>query len=368
MSKPWKVGFLVALGVGLLVLAYTLRSVFIPVLVALLLAYVLNPLVTMLERRRVPRLLSIAAVYAVLLGMVALVAFWAVPAAVRQGTAFVQDIFVKENAKIHGLAGRAEPYLKKYLGVGSWKESMALLREKTVGAEADAAKVVGRALAVLFSRLTGGLSGLFTAFSFLALVPVYLFFLLNNLNPWWDRFTRWIPPAYRPRTLGTLGRIHRANMAFFRGQMTLSLIEGVILFVGLEIIGAPYPLLFGLLYAVLSVVPYLGVTTLFTVVELAVLADTGEFGTRFFATVGLFALIQVLESMVLQPMILGKETGLHPIAIILALLAFGQLWGFFGMLIAVPLACTTKILLEDYIGPMFQEVTDEPPAKEASSI
>jgi predicted PurR-regulated permease PerM len=119
-----------------------------------------------------------------------------------------------------------------------------------------------------------------------------------------------------------------------------------------------YSLLFGLLYAVLSIVPYLGVTVMFATVELYVLADTGQFGSAFWLTAGIFALIQVLESAVLQPMILGKETGLHPILIILALLSASQLLGLFGMLLAIPLASTLKILFEDYVRPLFEDVAD----------
>ena len=208
------------------------------------------------------------------------------------------------------------------------------------------------------SFLTGGISTLFSIVSFLILVPVYLFFLLKNLNPWWERLTHWIPRAYRTQTLSTLGRIHRANMSFFRGQIIISFLEGLIIFVGLSLFKVGYPLLFALLYAVASVIPFLGVITMFVGVELFVLADTGQFGMTFWLVAGLFGLIQVLEAAVFQPLILGKETGLHPMVIILALLSAGQLLGLFGVLLAIPLASTMKILFEDYVRPIFEEVAD----------
>jgi predicted PurR-regulated permease PerM len=96
----------------------------------------------------------------------------------------------------------------------------------------------------------------------------------------------------------------------------------------------------------------------FTVTELFVLADTGTIGRTFLLVAGLYAAIQVLEGVLLQPAIMGKETGLHPIGIILALLVCGQLFGVFGMLIAVPIASTAKILFEDYVWPMFSDVAD----------
>src|SRR6185436_15092213 len=100
----------------------------------------------------------------------------------------------------------------------------------------------------------------------------------------------------------------------------------------LTILKVGYPLLFGLLYTVASVIPFLGVVTMFGVVELYVLATFGM-STKFWLVAGLFGLIQVLEAAVFQPLILGKETGLHPIAVILSLLSAGQLLGLFGVLL-----------------------------------
>ena len=358
MSRGWKIAFLAVLLLAVLWLTYTLRAVFLPLLVALLLAYVLNPVLSALERRKVPRRLSIAAVYTVLLGAMTFVAFWAVPRAFGQAGDFVRDTFLGDHPKINRLIAKVEPMLIRSAGPQRAEEILKVARDKIAEIKRDLPAWSGRVFSEVVSFLTGGIATLFTILSFLILVPVYLFFLLKNLNPGWERLTHWIPRAYRSRTLATLGRIHRANMSFFRGQVTISLIEGLIIFLGLSLINVGYPLLFGLLYTVASVIPFLGVTTMFAVVELFVLADTGEFGRTFWLAAGLFGLIQVLEGAVFQPLILGKETGLHPMVVILALLSAGQLLGLFGVLLAIPLASTLKILFEDYVRPMFEEVAD----------
>ncbi len=358
MSHGWKITILSALSLLILGLAYYLRSVFLPFLVALLLAYVLNPAILFLENRKVPRMASIAAVYGVLLGVMAAIAVWAVPAAFGQASDFVKVTFLGEHPKYQQLLAKVEPTLERSLGPGKTAEVMKAVRNRIASFNQEIPDLSGRLLSDGFAYVTGGIASLLSVFTFFALVPVYLFFLLKNLNTWWDSFTHWIPRSYRPQTLSTLGRIHRANMAFFRGQVTICALEGLMVFVGLQIIGVHYPLLFGLMYAVLSLVPYLGVVSMFTTVELFVLADTGQFGTVFWLSACLFALIQVLEAAVFQPLILGKETGLHPMILILALLSFAQLLGLFGMLLAVPLACTAKILLEDYVRPMFEDVAD----------
>ncbi|HVE38448.1 MAG TPA: AI-2E family transporter [Planctomycetota bacterium] len=358
MTRGWKIAFLAVLAIGAIGLAYYLRAVFLPLLVALLLSYVLNPVLGWLERRKVPRKASIAGVYLLLLGAMAFVALVAVPGAFGQATDFIRDTFLGENPKINRLIAKAEPMLVRTAGPERAQEIIKLARERVAELTHELPQVSGRIFSEVLSFLTGGIATLFSMLSFLILVPVYLFFLLKNLNPWWERLTHYIPRAYRGQTLSTLGRIHRANMSFFRGQITISLLEGLIIFVGLSLIHVGYPLLFGLLYTVASVIPFLGVITMFAGVELFVLADTGQFGTTFWMVAGLFGLIQALEALVFQPLILGKETGLHPMVIILALLSAGQLLGLFGVLLAIPLASTLKILFEDYVRPMFEEVAD----------
>ncbi|HEV3027569.1 MAG TPA: AI-2E family transporter [Planctomycetota bacterium] len=358
MSRGWKIAVLSGFSLIILASAYHLRSVFLPFLVALLAAYVLNPAIVFLESRRIPRMASIAGVYVVLIGLAAAVAVWAVPAAFGQASDFVKVSFLGERPKYQQLLARVEPTLERTLGPDKTAEVLKAVRDRVASFRQDLPGLSGRLLSEGLSYVTGGIASLLAVFSFFALVPVYLFFLLKNLHPWWESFTHWIPRAYRPQTLATLGRIHRANMSFFRGQITICLIEGLIIFVGLGVIGVHYPLLFGLLYAVLSIIPYLGVTTMLATVELFVLADTGKFGSVFWLSAGLFGLIQVLEASVFQPLILGKGTGLHPMIIILALLSAGQCLGLFGMLLAIPLASTVKILFQDYIRPMFEDVAD----------
>ncbi|HVR84908.1 MAG TPA: AI-2E family transporter [Planctomycetota bacterium] len=358
MSRAWKIAILSGLALVILAAAYHLRSVFLPFLVALLTAYVLNPAIVFLESRQIPRMASIAGVYVVLIGLAAAVAVWAVPAAFGQASDFVKVSFLGERPKYQQLLARVEPTLERTLGPEKTAEVLKSVRDRVAAFKQELPGLSGRLLSESLSYVTGGIASLLAVFAFFALFPVYLFFLLKNLHPWWESFTHWIPRAYRPQTLATLGRIHRANMSFFRGQLTICLIEGVIIFVGLGAIGVHYPLLFGLLYAILSIIPYLGVMTMLAAVELFVLADTGRFGSMFWLSAGLFGLIQVVEASVLQPLILGKGTGLHPIIIILALLSAGQCLGLFGMLLAIPLASTLKILFQDYIQPMFEEVAD----------
>lgn len=358
MSRSWKTAFLVVLAVATIFFAYFLRTVFMPLVVALLVAYILNPIITRLEAKKVPRMVSIAGVYLVLIAILAGIFVWVLPATLGQLKEFIRDTFTAENAKAQRVVLWGDRQLKDWLGAENWDKAVQNLRERMKGHEGELAQAGGAIVAWVVSFMTSSIGGFVAVFSFVALVPVYLFFVLKNMNAWWEKLTRIIPRSYRDQALHTLGRIHRANSAFFRGQITISLIEGTIVFVALTLFGVKFPLLFGGLYALMSVIPFLGVVIGFTVTELFVLADTGTFGQTFLLVAGLFAAIQVLEGVLLQPAIMGKETGLHPIGIILGLLVCGQLFGIFGMLIAVPIISITKILFEDYVWPMFSEVAD----------
>ncbi len=372
MSRSWKVVFLVTLALAAIVSAYILRAVFMPLVVALLLAYILNPVITGLEKRKVPRLASTLGVYLVLAVALAGLFVWAIPSGLRQAKDFIHDTFTAENAKAQRVIVWGDRQLKDWLGAENWDHAVKNLREKMKGHEGEVAQAGGAMVAWVVSFMTSSIGGFVAVFSFVAMVPVYLFFLLMNMNPWWEKVKHVIPRSYRDRALTTLARIHQANASFFRGQITISLIEGAIVFLVLSLLGVKFSLLFGALYAALSIIPFLGVVTMFTLTELFVLADTGAFGKTFLLVACLYAGIQVLEGVVLQPTIMGKETGLHPIGIILALLVCGQLFGIFGMLIAVPIASTAKILFEDYVWPIFSEVADltkvrsRPPGESAS--
>lgn len=386
-KRGWQALFLVVVACALLWLAYHLRAILTPLLVALGLAYMLNPAVTWLERRGLPRVGAIAVLYGVALALVAVILDFAVPPLVDQGATFVHDHLAGEafeDADGDGSwdegerftdannNGRCDPpkiarvldwsrdRLEQLTGKG-FAENLRDFRDKVRGKEGDIAQAAGRVLGACFRGLSASLGGILTFIGFVVLVPVYTFFILKGMNELWARVQAAIPTAYRERVVATLGRIHRANASFFRGQVTISLIEAAIMFVVLTALGVRMSFLFAALYGVLSMVPYVGVFSMFVLTELFVFVDTGGFTGTFWMVAGLFLFVQLLENLVLQPFILGKETGLHPVAIMLSIMIFGELFGFFGMLLAIPLASATIIVVQDYVRPVVRDVTEDAP-------
>jgi predicted PurR-regulated permease PerM len=358
MTKSWKVFFLGLLAVGLILVAYHLRAVLMPLVVALLLAYILNPILHFLERLKVPRLVSILGIYVVLAGLLFGLIVFAIPAFIVEVGEFVRDTVTGEHPTMERVMVWGGKQLKDWLGAETWDQVVRNLKERMKGHETDLVSAGGTLVGSILTFMTQSIAGFIAVFSFIALVPVYLFFILKNMNPWWDRFTHVIPRNYRERVLGTLERIHRANSSFFRGQVTISFIEGLVVLVALWLLGVKFALLFGALYMVLSLVPFLGIVIGFTFTELFALAAAGRFTPTLLVIAGVYVGILILDATVLQPLIMGGETGLHPMALILALLVCGQLFGIFGMLIAIPITSTAKILFEDYVWPIFSEVAD----------
>lgn len=364
---------------GAIVLAARLSVVFTPLLVAFLLTYLLNPLVNRLERW-MPRLAAILVTFLVVGAALAAFLVVGIPKLVHQGATLVEEGFIGDRIskdvdgdgeldpedeyedrngngrydppKFRRFMTWSEAALHQWLGEGDWKQLLKRLREETRKRDPDILGALQGTGRTLLQVAMGGLQTALGILSFVFLVPVYLFFLLRNMTAWGRRIPDFIPDPYRERTVRALNRIHAANAAFFRGQITVAVISGTIISIALTVLGVKLSFLFGALYTVLSMIPYLGTVTVFGLTALFTIADSGGVSGQFYGVVGLFLGIQVLEAAVLQPLILGRETGLHPMVVILAILTFGSLFGFFGILLAVPMASATVILGEEFLLPL----------------
>ncbi len=373
---------LVAVVVGAIYLAARLSVVFTPLLVAFLLTYIFNPVVNRLAKW-MPRIAAILVSFALALGVSGLFLVVGIPRLVQEGATLVEEGFIGERLtkdadadkdwdpgdeyedangngrwdapKFRRFVDWSEHALHRWLGEGDWRQQLAQFREKLRKEPLDLGGVLRSTGKTLLEAALTGLQAALAVLSFLFLVPVYLFFLLRHMTSWGERFPALVPEAYRVRTVRALARIHSANAAFFRGQIAISLLEGSIVFVALWLMGVKLSFLFGAMYAVLSMVPYLGTVTCFSLTSLFVIAEAGGIGGSFYGICGLFLGIQALEGLVLQPLILGRETGLHPMMVILSLLSFGNLFGFFGLLLAVPLASASIILVQEFLLPLLHQ-------------
>ncbi len=315
-------------------LLYLLSPILSPFLLAAALAYLCDPLVDRLEARKVKRGLGTALVLLGLVLLFVVLALILTPLVQAQARLLVQQV----PRLVEWGSQTALPWFSSTFGVDLMRDQAEVL----VWLKGHVAEL---------SRLTQYLPGLtnggLAILGFLAnllLVPVVLFYLLRD----WDRILAhladWIPAPLRPRTVTIAREIDGVLSAFVRGQLMVIVVMAVFYSLGLWLAGLDYALAVGMISGILVFVPYLGVVVGVLLGTLAGFAQYGDVA-GLLPIWGVFAAGQLLEGMAVTPWLVGERVGLHPVAVIFALMAFGQLFGFVGVLVAIPAAAASLVAL-----------------------
>lgn len=326
----------------------TLGSLLAPFLVAMGLAYILDPGVDLLERRGLPRTAAVAVLALPALLVIAAVALFGIPALAHQVEALVSrlpEVSSRLVGWLEGLRGRLTRLNLPFLS----PDVVAFLDEERLGAllEERQAEIVQRAWeAVLGVGRQFGF--VLTVLGYLVLTPVLIVYLLRD----WDRITARVgelmPPSRRGHWTMLLREYDGLLSRFLRGQLLAALLVGVFTWLGLLIVGFPYSGLVGAVAGVFNVVPYLGlIVSLVPVVLIAALS--GSFLVTLLKAVAVFVVVQLIDSSVTGPRIVGDSVGLHPVWVILAIAIGGSVFGFVGLLLAMPVAVGIKLLLRESI-------------------
>lgn len=316
-------------------LLYLLQPVLTPFLLAALFAYLGDPLADRLERR-MPRGLAVTVVFVILSLLILSMLLVLLPMLERQAAALVQKL----PAYLDGLRASLLPWLRQTLGIEiDGVEFTALL---------DSVKQNWQAAGGLAARMLTGVSrsGLAVAAVMmnLVLVPVLTFYLLRDWDVLMQHVRDLLPRRHRSLVLQLAGEADEVLGAFLRGQLLVMLALGVVYAVGLSLVGLDLALLIGLLAGAVSFVPYLGFIIGVAVSLIAALMQFGE-PSQALWVLAPFVVGQALESVLLTPWLVGDRIGLHPVAVIFAVMAGGQLFGFLGVLLALPAAAVVMVLL-----------------------
>lgn len=332
--------FVLALA-GSLWLAARLQAVAVPLLLAWFLAYALDPVVDRLEARRVPRAAGIALVFAAALAAAAAFALLVVPTVsreLRQAASALPAYAVQAQEvwlpRAEALLGRPLPTETGAL----LRETAGALQERLPALLPRAAEAVGHAFASAWSLLAAVLG--------FALVPVFAFYLLLEFNRLGGKAVALLPPRARPAAGRILERSDAVLGAFVRGQLMVCAALGFLYAVGLSAVGIDLAWAVGLLSGALLVVPYLGTAVGVALGSLLALLKFQDLA-HLLAVWGVFAAGQLLESFVLTPRLLGNRVGLHPLVVMVAVVAGGELFGFVGILLAVPAAAVLRVGLAE---------------------
>ncbi|MBL0121335.1 MAG: AI-2E family transporter [Betaproteobacteria bacterium] len=312
------------LGFGILL--WVLSPILAPFLAAAILAYIFDPLVSKLERRGMSRAIGTGIAVMLLLLAVLLLLLIVLPLFYKEILQLVEQIpsFAEQ------LKTRAIPWLNEQLGVAISLDPTSF-RQFVADNLADTSGIAKK----LFSSVSvGGLAVLGFMINLL-LIPVVLFYFLRDWNILLGHIDKLIPRQMHPTISVVAKEVDAVLSEFLRGQVSVMLIMAVYYVVSLWLAGLNFALPVGLITGLLVFVPYLGSGT---GLVLGTVAAVMQFPTiNGVALVwAVFGVGQLIEGFFVTPWLVGDRIGLHPVAVIFALLAFGQVFGFFGLLLALP--------------------------------
>jgi len=317
------------------VLFRSLGSILSPFLFAAIIAYICAPAMDWLVRHHMPPTLATLLVMGALLRVVVALMLILVPVIYDQATAMLTRI----PDWIELARARLMPWLQQQFGV-EWPLDMAHLR-------ASMSELLGPSNGgprkLLELALSGG-SFLLGLLSAVLLMPLALFYILRDWRALLNRGEQLIPRRMHGSVTGILGEIDVVLGQFLRAQLGVMLIMSAYYSLGMWLAGLHYALPIGILAGMLVFVPYVGMLVGLTLATVSAMTQFGSWAGLVPVWIA-FAIGQALEGMFLTPWLVGERIGLHPLAVIFALLAFGQLFGFVGVLLALPASAALLVAL-----------------------
>ena len=337
----------------LFVLLWALGHVILPFVVGGAIAYFLDPVADRLERAGLSRLLATVVIFIFLIAIVILSLLVIIPLLVQQSQGLIQsapDLF-------NQLRNWLTEHFPQIMEDGSPLRQSLMSIGETIQSRGGQ----------LLQQLLSSAAGVVNLLVFIVVVPVVAFYMLMD----WDRMIALInnllPRDHAPIIRRLAGDIDRTLASFVRGQGTVCLILGVFYAVSLMVVGLQFGLVVGLLAGLLTFIPYVGALVGGALsVGLALFQFWGDWWV-ILAVAAIFQLGQMVEGNILTPKLVGKSVGLHPVWLIFALSAFGTVFGFVGMLVAVPIAAAIGVLvrfaLEQYRAGLLYRGQSQPAAK-----
>jgi predicted PurR-regulated permease PerM len=343
--------FWIGLAVFLVWFGHELRGVFTPVLVALLLAYLVNPLVGgAASRWHIPRPVTITA----LLVIVAIV-----------GAALVAWLGPIVSEQVQTLAKKTPQYLQRVtqtygVQVGTVSEQFNTLLTRLQDDPLSVLQPLFLGTSQAFGVI-GQVIGTTTEVALiLVLIPIYFFFFSWHFDEMTNTISRFLPFSRKERTLRIIGRMDRAVSGFFRGRLVIAVITGVLFGVGWALTDVPYWFLLGIATGVLNIIPYASAVGWPLAIALKYLdAVTGSGGSVDWLSIALwpslsYLIVQFIDGWLLTPWIQSQSTDMSAVTVLIVVFVGGAVGGFYGLLLAIPVAACMKILLEELLMPQWE--------------
>ncbi len=333
VSQRW---FFLVLFLVIFALLYSLQPILMPFLLGALIAYLGDPLVDRLETVKCPRAVGVSLVFTGFTLFSVLALLLVVPSLIKQ----IEVLRGTIPSAVQWIENIAAPWLANNLG---WQ-----LENLTTGniRQAVQNKLSGHGslLASIAAQVTSSSLSMLVWLANLLLVPVVSFYLMRDWDIIIQRIHNLLPRNLEKTITYLATESNEVLGAFLKGQMMVMMALGVMYSIGLWIVGLDLALLIGMVAGLSSIVPYLGFVVGIGAALIAAVFQFNEWLPLVYVCL-VFGIGQVLESVLLTPILVGDKIGLHPVAVIFAIMAGGQLFGFVGVLLALPVAAVVMVIL-----------------------
>jgi predicted PurR-regulated permease PerM len=340
----WQVDLAVfLLLVVLFLLTWLLGETITPFVLALLFAYILNPAVRFLERRKIPRGVGAAFFSVILFAMLAGLLFGVIYVLMQEIPQLVNNI----PSYINTFRTDYFPYISRTLGLGPGFDFSALMGNL----KNDISNLSPESFSSAFGHILGIVAGTLNFFLVVLtvfLIPIFMIYLLMSWGSMKQSALELMPDGYREYIIAKLKEVEGVLKDFVKGQLLVALIMGVMYCIGFYFAGVDMPILVGMGGGILNLVPYLGSTLAGLTAIILVLLKYHDI-IHPLIVVGIIVFVQTVEGYLITPKVIGHKLGLHPIVIILSLLVLGKLFGFAGILLAVPIAAVIKVFVVGFL-------------------
>jgi sporulation integral membrane protein YtvI len=304
--------------------------VLLPFFLAIIIAYILNPLVEFLENRRIPRFLGILLIYAIFFSI---------------GTAFSLTTIPTLILELQKLAEKIPEYtmhIQRYLlHLQSDYQRINLPESVRLVLDQNIVELQG-SLQEWVERATGSVLGIFSHVFTILVIPLLVYYILRDMDGLKRSFVMLFPRRYRQWVAAMGSEMDRTLGAYFRGMLLICFLVGLMTYLGLLILGLDFALILGVIAGITNIIPYFGpLIGAVPAVLIALLSSPG----MAFKVIIVFVIVQQIESQVIAPQILGRSLGLHPLVVIFVLIVGGKLFGLAGLIFAVPFTAILRIFL-----------------------
>lgn len=309
-------------------------TLFFPILISGFLYFLLNPVVDFIERRRVPRTLSILILYVLFVSAMTTVVGLIGPTIVKQFNELIENMpryIAQTRTALEDL------YFSSWF---QWVMAQDIFSFDKIES------TLTNYVSTITENISQGLQVVFGVIANITLiiitVPFILFYMFKDGEKFPNTVAKFFPKDFRHEVLRIMRETGETLSVYIRGQMIVSLMVGIFSFIGYLLIGLPYALLLGLVVAVTNIIPYVGP---FIGVAPAVIVGLLDSPTKAFLVILVVVIVQQLDGNVMSPLIIGKRLDTHPLTIIILLLVAGNIAGVLGMILAVPTYAVTKTIV-----------------------